>query len=275
MPSLELRLEDWDPYKYSIKDFADELSAKVFHILNDYLQPDTEMPLFSAVKSILDILPGAPLSDEIYVVGEIVLELAKQIPYHHPSQAKLARVMEGLTNSPKFTTGPYSSGQSMRGQRFRESIREAYNGPSAEYPQVWPNLMAFYAHISSMHVLGHDPTYAIWTMRGAFEERPVPWDPPFEGERDQRIIAAAQYILWDGLELFKEVVSPGTIEERPSWMPGLLCFSEHRLSLRRWHFWKKGFEKSREEGNGLSEECRKVAGKAAALMETIEEGLSF
>ncbi|KAF7594723.1 hypothetical protein BBP40_008430 [Aspergillus hancockii] len=293
MSTLQLQLEDWDVHDQSTQDVVDELAetdrkaeyryarttdfrgTKVFRILDDFLQPDTETSLEVAVKAILEFIPDAPLSDEVALVGDIVLELAQQIPYHHPSQVKLARVMEGLTTSPKFISGPHSSGQYMRGQRFKESLRDTYNGPNGEFPQEWANLMAFYAHISAIHILPHDSTYAIWTMRDAFEERQVPWGPPFKGERNQRILAAAQFILWDGTELFKDVISPDLEDERPSWAPGLLCFSEHRLSIRRWHFWKDGFKKAAEESSGLSEECRIVAGKAARLMGAIEESLTF
>jgi hypothetical protein len=137
-----------------------------------------------------------------------------------------------------------------------------------EDPQEWPNLMAFYAHLYASHIYPHDPSYAIQTMRDTFEHRPVPWAPDFEVERDQRIIAAAQWILWDGIELFKDVLSPdsGNNQECGLWQPGLLCFSEHRLDLRRWNFWKEGFQKAAGEESGRSAECCKVA---------IQESLTF
>jgi hypothetical protein len=127
MTSLTLNLEDWDFHEQSSGDMVDDLSqpdekaeyryagttdfrgTTVFQILKDFLQPDTETSLETTVESILKIVPDAPLSDEVAMVGDIVLELAEQIPYRHPSQVKLARVMEGLTTSPKFMSGPYSS----------------------------------------------------------------------------------------------------------------------------------------------------------------------
>ena len=90
----------------------------------------------------------------------------------------------------------------------------------------------------------------------------MPWDPAFDGEGDQRIIAAVQYILWDGLEFSKNLLSHGTIRED---LVGSFYSREHRISLRRGHFWKEGVEKSGEEGSGLREECRKVAGKAGRV----------
>ncbi|RMJ26042.1 hypothetical protein PHISP_03069 [Aspergillus sp. HF37] len=112
--------------------------------------------------------------------------------------------------------------------------------------------MAFYAHLSSTHIIPHDPMYAIWAMREAFKERRAPTNPRFEGERDQWILAAAQFVLWGGTELFKHVLVPGLDDERKSLQPGLLCFSEYRLSLRRWRFWtRRAFEMAVEDDREL------------------------
>lgn len=78
--------------------------TKVFLILRDFLQPDTTKSLESTIQSILDLLPkNAPMSSEVWCVGQVCLELAEQIPYHHPSQIKLARVVEELSRSAKTT----------------------------------------------------------------------------------------------------------------------------------------------------------------------------
>jgi hypothetical protein len=98
------RFDDGE-FGYRYVETTEYSQEKVFQVLNDYLQPDTKMSLDSAVHSILALLPEKePLSTEVWSVGEVVLQLAEQIPYHHPSQIKLARLMEGLTRSPKFTT---------------------------------------------------------------------------------------------------------------------------------------------------------------------------
>lgn len=148
-------------------------------------------------------------------------------------------------------------------------------GPLEQWPEDWPNLMAFYAQLASTQIFPLNNMYAIWTMREAFEERRAPWKRTFEGERDQWIIGAAQFILWDGLELFKQTISPELTEEETALAPGLLCFSEHKLTRRRWNFWREGFKKAAEEEGELGEECKKVARKAANLMLAIEESLTF
>lgn len=70
--------------------------------MNDFLQPNSETLLSSATKSILKLLPDAPDSNEVYEFGNIIIELARQIPYHHQSHVKLARLMERVTSYTKL-----------------------------------------------------------------------------------------------------------------------------------------------------------------------------
>lgn len=148
-------------------------------------------------------------------------------------------------------------------------------GPLEQWPEDWPNLMAFYAHLASTQTFPLSNMYAIWTTREAFEERHAPWKRTFPGERDQCIIGAAQFVLWDGPELFKQTISPGLTEENTALTPGLLCFSEHKLTRRRWNFWREGFKKAAGDEGELSDECKKVARRAANLMLAIEERMTF
>jgi hypothetical protein len=103
--SKPISRSDGDEFGYRYVETTEYSQEKVFQILNDYLRPDTKTSLDSVVHSILALLPEKePLSTAVWSVGEVVLQLAEQIPYHHPSQIKLARLMEELTRSPKFAT---------------------------------------------------------------------------------------------------------------------------------------------------------------------------
>lgn len=125
MASLKLRLEDYEgqDFKGLVSSMKSKLShessayktvgttgysdTKVFRILEDFLQPDSKKSLVSTVQSILALIPeNASLSTEAYAVGEVFLELAEQIPYQHPSQIKLVRVIEQLSRSAKVTDEP-------------------------------------------------------------------------------------------------------------------------------------------------------------------------
>lgn len=74
----------------------------VFIILRDFLQPNTALSLESVIESLTDLLPeNASGSAEVYSFGVICLDLAEQIPYHHPSHQKMARLLEYFGKSTK------------------------------------------------------------------------------------------------------------------------------------------------------------------------------
>lgn len=93
-------------YKYvGTTAFSD---SRVFLILRSFLQPSKTKSVEETVESILELLPeNAPHSNEVACVGSVIMELSGQIPYHHPSQIKLARVMEELCRSDKTTRADY------------------------------------------------------------------------------------------------------------------------------------------------------------------------
>lgn len=77
--------------------------AKVAAILTDFLQPDTKTSLKTAIESLLSLIPAsASQHAEVYSFGEICVEIAEQIPYHHPSQIRLVQLLHTLSQSPKF-----------------------------------------------------------------------------------------------------------------------------------------------------------------------------
>lgn len=83
----------------STPTYSDE---SVFIILRDFLQPNTALSLELVVKSLSDLLPdNASESTEVYSFGAVCLDLAQQIPYHHPSHQKMARLLESMGSSTK------------------------------------------------------------------------------------------------------------------------------------------------------------------------------
>lgn len=74
-----------------------------FVILNDFLQPETTKSLSETVQSLLALLPeNAPGSTEIWSSGTVIIEIAEQIPYSHPSQWKLVSLVEEFSKADKF-----------------------------------------------------------------------------------------------------------------------------------------------------------------------------
>lgn len=82
---------------------TDYSAARVAAILRDFLQPDTKLSLQEAANSLLVLIPAnASNNAEVCSFGGICMELAEQIPYHHPSQLKLSQLLHYLSRSPKF-----------------------------------------------------------------------------------------------------------------------------------------------------------------------------
>lgn len=93
-----------ESYAYKTVGTTGYCDTKVFRTLEDFLQPDSKRSLESAVQSILALIPeNASQLNEVGSAGEVFLEIAEQIPYHHPSQIKLARLVEQISRSAKLT----------------------------------------------------------------------------------------------------------------------------------------------------------------------------
>lgn len=74
----------------------------VFTVLRDFLQPDTTLSVESVIELLTARLPeNAPESSEVYSMGTVFVDMAEQIPYHHPSHQKMARLLGYLGNSTK------------------------------------------------------------------------------------------------------------------------------------------------------------------------------
>ena len=81
------------------------VDQRAFLVLRDYLQPDSEAALSAASASILNMLPEEdPKELSILSLSELCIELAEQIPYSHPSQMKLVRLLQQVAQSPKAVT---------------------------------------------------------------------------------------------------------------------------------------------------------------------------
>jgi hypothetical protein len=114
-------------------------------------------------------------------------------------------------------------------------------GCDGDNPLGYVNYHAFIANLFEYRIVATDPTYAISAMRRAF----------------------------------KQILYPGDIRDdlRP-WSAGPLYDGKPLLTLHRWHFWKDGF-KAIEGEDERSDECKRVAAKAADLMACIEKNLTF
>ena len=94
MSKLHLTSEDF-PSKIHYED-------RMFEILRDFLQPDSALSTRETALDLLALIPdGNNYSDEACMFADTCLELAQQIPYHHPSQFKLADLLETTVKAAK------------------------------------------------------------------------------------------------------------------------------------------------------------------------------
>lgn len=113
------------------------------------------------------------------------------------------------------------------------------------------------------------PTFAVWTMRDAFEVRPE------RGCRqDMTVMGAAQYILWDGQGLYKHVLDHDELsdDDYRNFNFGPKYSGKDRLGRERWDFWKQGFRNASVK-KGFAPECRAVAEKAANMMDVLDQSM--
>lgn len=75
---------------------------KAFTILRNYLQLDTSQSEDQAAQNILVMIPDETSSGQIWEFGEMCFELAEQIPYNHPAQIRLTRLLERMGTSTKI-----------------------------------------------------------------------------------------------------------------------------------------------------------------------------
>jgi hypothetical protein len=121
-----------------------------------------------------------------------------------------------------------------------------------------------------------DPTWAIWAQREA-HERSLRDEP--DVVREAYVAAAAQWIIWYGQSLFRQVLFTVLPDDLRAWNPGPLYPGKADLSLQRWHFWRDGFKAVATEQCGeksaSQQECKNLAAKAARLMDSLEENMTF
>ncbi|KAK7702412.1 hypothetical protein SLS64_009704 [Diaporthe eres] len=261
------------------------LDVKLATTLNEFLQPQSEVSIRDAAQSILTHLPAdKPYSDEAFAFVDLIVEIAVQIPYQHPSHARLVRLLKYLTQSPKVVSRSTMEGEEelcINFQALGEQLRDNFQGPEAEQtPLEWVNYHAFLARLEAAGVWTAGlPSFAVWEMRDAFEAEQSAKGEDQDQLHQYHVMAAAQWILWNGQEIYKYMANPlpvSDVDEKTWWL-GDCCTPSSMpvVSLARWQFWKEGFRAAGAERGDGSLECKDLAGRAAALMDVIEKSMSF
>lgn len=124
------------PLNFKIDALCDNrgtaLDVKLTTTLNDFLQPQSEISIHDAAQSILTHLPeDKPSSNEGFAFAALVVEVAVQIPYQHPSHARLVRLLKYLTRSPKLVSRTTVEGEEelcVNFQALGEQLRDNFQG---------------------------------------------------------------------------------------------------------------------------------------------------
>ena len=82
---------------------AESVQRKRFNILKDFLQPDSKLTANHVADALLLMLPASKAGrDDENGMSAIIVDLSEQIPYHHPSQLKLAHVVQIMGTSSRL-----------------------------------------------------------------------------------------------------------------------------------------------------------------------------
>ncbi|SMR45609.1 unnamed protein product [Zymoseptoria tritici ST99CH_1E4] len=221
----------------------DPLSDDVFGILRNTLQPDSELPLETAVQQITALLLDARLySREVRVFLETCYKLAEQIPYSHPSMIKLVALIDSVLGSiAEFQEA--ETGLAVGDDRFQK-LGETLT--PAEDPSKYVNFQAFAAQLCKRGMIkGH--RLAVWTSETALDSKKVV-EP---AERNAYVQAAANWFLIYGDGIFTAI------------------------GAQEWQGWKGCLEqvvggKWNGKSCAFNQETRLLAGKAVAVMIAVE-----
>ncbi|KAH8691611.1 hypothetical protein BGW36DRAFT_388649 [Talaromyces proteolyticus] len=280
--SLRLSLEDDDPTSSQ---------QKIFDILNEVLQPDSITSLEDAAKRLDNLHPDRrPTESEqedpsnfIYVFFQPFHTVAKQIPNTHPSQDKLAALVNTIQNLPSRPIhvngwGDFELWSSL--PLFGETFSDAYDSDRSKSfdPEVKTqrnlNFQSYGARLMGNGTIPND-RYCIWALADALEgrydngkgrNRQILTSPAADPEVDSRIAVATEWILHAGHVFYRSGPTVGGDYHGPLVKgPGKVAFSS-----QRWQLWK---DRLVEFANcdELNADTRKKAQVAALKMEEIEK----
>ncbi|CAD6444037.1 130b264a-afc1-4ca3-a792-fdc17b5eb047 [Sclerotinia trifoliorum] len=247
------------------------IEQKTFDILKDYLQEESIIYTSAETAAIaLDDLN--PMKRKTW---STFIEIAKQIPSDHSSQAKFVDLIKALVRLPSIPVIVWKSERKLWEDlplivvAFREAWIEPSTAEDTITPfQQWWNLNSFAARLlhSKLVTWIHFP---IWSLRAALEE-----ESPVADIRDYHILAAAQWIEHSGSYLFERIGDKelSSYEEK-SLSGGALYSGRSGLCLERWKFWIsrlrdiEGLQSGEGETSSYPEQVRCAAGKAVGIME--------
>ncbi|QGA17132.1 hypothetical protein EYB26_004802 [Talaromyces marneffei] len=276
--SLKFSIDETDPFLKKVEGRYSDWKA--FNILCQFLLQD-DLSVRQAVSLLHNILPTKKeenLGGQPGMLVCVLLDIARQIPYSHPAQIQLVRLVGELRKSDRLTFHAIDYDQ---GYSFYTSMPDL--GMTLREWSPWTmgfdevahgvNMAAFAARLSASGII-NGISFAIWDMRDNLEE-----DDESDLEHySEYISCAAMWILCSGQWFFTEMVyvqrSPADLAEvGPSWRTGSL-YKGPILGLERWKFWQKAFIAAAESVHA-NEECKTLSLKSANIMQALAENVTW
>lgn len=102
LQSLDLQIDETDP---DLKEtYGNYSQFNAFRVLKTYLEPsDNELSATEAADQLFGMLPtNSEVKEPGFSrtsLGDVILDVAQQIPYSHPSQVHLVRLLLWLRDS--------------------------------------------------------------------------------------------------------------------------------------------------------------------------------
>lgn len=287
------------------KGYAQHYSdTRAIAILRDFIQGRI-LPS-AAGDAILDLLPdhedyikggaiGKAARGEHWGLAGFLVDMATQIPYNHPAQAKLVQLIEKICESDKvgemeqlaillYETfqGKFSFPLAMHGTlKYSSSLFPSYQIaigelddtegqlPGDHFAQAL-NILGFFARLGVTGLSIVHASHGVQTLRNSLEMK------SYENENarypDLRVCMAAVWVILAGQTLYAQVVeAPPSDAQTPAYYDTKELYNGPRFGLERWTFWKEGFKDAAYKRDKLSGQSKGLARVAAGLMELIEE----
>ena len=272
---------------------SNDLNRK-FTLIRDYLEGTNSSAEYTAkeLTTPADDTSSPELNESecslegfLWSLWGMMVELIKQIPYHHPWQDRMVEILNAIKEVPRQATPEMEQLERSWGMAFWQDlpifgaeVRETWNrGPWEKIPDgtfrypgdtpfptnIWTSLNAFTARLTVASVLNFE-TYAIWILRHTLEEERM------NEEVDDNLPAAAMWIIYAGQMVYHNAAKDYTdsTETHPSYIRYLRKFTKP-FSIERWNFWKERFEFFQNH-EVLKQITRDNAGEALRKMVEIE-----
>ncbi|KAL4969411.1 DUF3632 domain-containing protein [Aspergillus stella-maris] len=274
-----------------------------YSILQQYLLPDEEdegLSLETAFRSLngMAYFPEPPTKNPAFEtprerslrkshsvvmdMSHLLIHVARQIPYHHPAQDKLVKLIVRLSQSKHFIFTGSFTGHTRMAYLMEELAEQNYHifpldnsrccSTSRQLVNTRAlNLSAFSARLQSAGLDSSFPSDILWAM-SEFEEEldaDANYDPAL---LSARIIAASTWILFAGDYNYRAVVlAPALVTpdlERIHRGGGL--YTGPVLGLERWMFWVRRLDEVSRLA-GVSGEAHERGQEAVGVMKALAE----